>query len=111
MTASNDKRSVKRMDCKIPIPVHVSLFNSKRSIEAQLVDHCMDGISFTSDQAFFLGTAIVIRIAYSKLKDSCSNDLERLPSMRLGEVKWCRKLPGEASTAYGVGIKYYNQGY
>jgi hypothetical protein len=111
MTASNDKRNVKRMDCRIPIPVHVSIFNSKYSTEAQLMNHCMDGISFTSDQAFLLGTAIVIRIAYGKLKNTCNNDLETLPSMRLGEVKWCRKVPGEASTAYKVGIKYYFQGY
>jgi len=111
MTVSNDKISDKRMDCKIPIPVQVSIFNSRCSIEAKLVDHCMDGMSFISDQAFFLGTAIVIKIAHSKLKDSCNNDLEKLPGMRIGEVKWCKKLPVEASTAYEVGIKYYYQGY
>ena len=68
-------------------------------------------VSFISDQAFFLGTAIVIKIAHSKLKDSCNNDLEKLPGMRIGEVKWCKKLPVEASTAYEVGIKYYYKGY
>ena len=110
MNVSNNKRRNKRMDCKIPIPVHVSLFNSQCSIEAQMVDHCIDGISFITDQAFFPGSAIVIRITYSKLKDSCNSELKRLPSMIIGEVKWCRKLPIEASTAYEVGINYY-QGF
>ena len=110
MTVSNDKKSDKRMDGKNPIPVHVSIFNSKCSNEAQLVNHCMEGMTFISDQAFFVGTAIVIKIAYSKLKDSCNRDHERLPGMRIGEVKWCKKLPVEASTAYEVGIKYYYRG-
>lgn len=110
MTFSNDKGSDKRMDSNISIPVHVSIFNSKCSTEAKVVNHCMDGISLISDKAFFLGTAIVIRVDHGKLKGSCNGDLERLPSMRIGEVKWCRKLPVEASTAYEVGIKYYYQG-
>ena len=111
MAVSNEKRSGKRINRKIPIPVDVSIFNSKCSIEAQLLDHCMDGMSFISDQAFFLGTAIVIKITHGKLKDSGNSDLERLPGMRIGEVKWCKKLPVEASKAYEVGIKYYYQGY
>jgi hypothetical protein len=111
MTVPKDKRSDKRIACKIPVPVHISLFNSKHSLEAQLVDHCMNGICFMSDQAFFLGTAIIFRVAYCTLDSSGSRDLETMPSIRLGEVKWCRKLPAESSTTFGVGIQYYPQFY
>jgi hypothetical protein len=111
MTVSPKKRSGERTDCRIPIPIQVSIFNSKCSIEAQLVDHCMDGMSFISDQAFFLGTPIVIRVAHGNLEDSCNRDIERLPGMRIGEVKWCKMLPAEASKSYEVGIKYYCQDY
>jgi hypothetical protein len=111
MTVTPDKRSDKRISCKIPIPVHISFFDSKHSIKAQLVDHCMNGISFISEQDFFLGSAIIFRVAYCTLNDTGNSDLESLPSIRIGEVRWCRKLAGEASTAYGVGVKYYPQIY
>jgi len=107
MTDSKDKRSDKRIACKIPIPVHISFFNSKHSVEAQLLDHCMNGICFISEQSFFLGTAIIFRVAYCTLNGSSNSDLESLPSIRLGEVKWCRKLHAESSATYGVGVKYY----
>ncbi|MBI5590122.1 MAG: hypothetical protein HY881_06525 [Deltaproteobacteria bacterium] len=93
------------------IPIYISFFNSKYSVEAQLVDHCTDGISFISDQDFFLGSAIIFRVAPCTLKGSGYSDLEILPSIRIGEVKWCRKLPGETPTAYEVGLKYYPQVY
>jgi hypothetical protein len=111
MTASNDRRSEKRIACKIPIPVHISFFDAKHPIKAQLADHCMNGICFISDQAFFLGTSIIFRVAYCTSNGSTNDELESLPSVRLGEVRWCRKLPSESSTTYGVGVKYYPQIY
>jgi hypothetical protein len=111
MTVTHDKRSDKRIACKIPIPVHISFFDSKHSIKAQLMDHCMNGISFISDQDFFLGSAIIFRVAYCILKDTGNSDLECLPSIRIGEVRWCRKLAAESSAAYGVGVRYFPQVY
>jgi hypothetical protein len=111
MTVSEDKRSDKRMACKNPIPVHISFFDSKHSFEAQVVDHCMNGMCFISAQAFFPGSAIIFKVVYSALNGSCSTELEILPSVRIGEVKWCRKLPAESSTTFGVGVKYFPQIY
>jgi hypothetical protein len=111
MTATENKRSENRIVCKKPIPVHISLFDSKRSIEAQVVDHCMNGVCFISDRAFFPGSAILFKVVYSDLNGSCSSDLEILPSVRIGEVRWCRKISGESSTAFGVGVKYFPQIY
>ena len=111
MTVSEDKRSDKRIACKNPIPVQISVFDSTRSIEAQLVDHCMNGISFISDRAFFPGSAILFKVVYSAMNGSCSTDLEGLPSVKIGEVKWCRKLPAESSTTFGIGVRYFPQVY
>lgn len=108
MTVFTDKRSDKRVACKIPIPVHISMFNSKDSIEGLLVDYCKDGMSFVSKDAILLSTVIVSRIEYRFLNDSGNTDIERLPSMRLGEVKWCRKLSDDRSGCFGVGVKYYS---
>ena len=107
MTVSKDERSDERFDCKIPIVV--SSFNSRYTKDALLVTHWVDGISFISDEAFFLGAAVMFRIR--SFKNSSSSDLERLPSVSIGEVKWCRKFPDEASAEYEVGIKYYPQVY
>jgi hypothetical protein len=111
MTVSEDKRSDKRIACKNPVPVLISCFNSERSVEAQVVNHCMDGVSFISSQAFMPGSAIIFKVAHSTLNGSCSTDLEILPSVRIGEVKWCRKLQTESSTTFGIGVRYFPQVY
>jgi hypothetical protein len=111
MTAFTDKRSDKRVACKIPVPVHISFFNAKHSFKGFLVDHCINGMGFRSNDAFLLGTAIVFKIEYCTFNGSGNSDLERLPSIRLGEVKWCNKLPAESAASYGVGVRYYPQTY
>ncbi len=108
MTASKEKKSDERFDCNIPIVV--SPFNSRHSRDALLVTHWVDGVSFISDDAFFLGEAVMLRIR--SFKDFCSSDIGRLPSVSMGEVKWCTKLPADkAPASYEVGIKYYPQIY
>lgn len=114
MTVPEDRRHEKRFKCQIPIVV--SVFHSNDPKDALLVNHAEDGICFISKHAFFVGTAIVIKIPCCTLKDcalkdsSCS-DRETFSSIRIGEVRWCRELPDEATTAYEVGIKYYPEGY
>jgi hypothetical protein len=105
MTASEDRRLDKRIVCQIPIVV--SPFNSKDSRDALLMDYGMNGMCVQSSEAFVPGAAILIRIAYGQLKDSPGNDLQQLPSISIGEVRWCRKHPDKASRAYDMGIKYY----
>jgi hypothetical protein len=107
MTASEDNRSDKRLACKIPIPVHISAFNSSHSTEALLVDHCMKGACIVSDQSFLPGSPIIFKVAYSDVEGAGNSDLEILPSMSIGEVKWCRKLPAESPSIFGVGIQHY----
>jgi len=109
MTASADTKNDKRSDCKIPIVV--SPFNSKDFKDALLVDHSLNGITFLSKDAFFPGTAIVIRVTDGPTNDSCKRDYSKLPGNRIGEVKWCTKHAGEASTAYEVGVRYYYHAY
>jgi hypothetical protein len=109
MTVFEDRRDDNRLCCKIPIVV--SPFNSKDSMVALLVDYGTNGIGFISNDALLMGTAIVFKIAYGAVKDFHGEDLLQLPSIRLGEVKWCRKHPDDTSKAYKIGIKYYFQDY
>jgi len=109
ITASEDRRFDKRLACEIPIVV--SPFNLKDSTDAILMDHCMIGIGFLSIDAFFIGTVLVVKVAYGAFKDFHNGDLQQLPSIGIGEVKWCRKHPDDKSNAYKMGIKYYHQFY
>ena len=111
MTVFEDKRSDKRIAYNNPVPIQISLINSERSIEAQVVNHCMKGVSIISKKAFLLGSAIILKVAYRTVNGSCSTDLETLPSVSIGEVKWCRKLPAESSTTFGVGVRYFPHVY
>lgn len=111
MTVSEDKRSDKRIACNNPVPIQISRFNSERSVEAQLVNHCMNGVSIISKKAFLPGSAIIFRVAHSTVNLTWSTDFETLPSVRVGEVKWCRKLPAESSTTFGVGVRYFPHVY
>ncbi len=107
MTVSEEKRSDKRIACNNPVPIQIAFFNSERFVEAQVVDHCMNGISIITNKAFLPGSAIILRVAHSTGNGFCSTDLDILPSVSIGEVKWCRKLPAESSTTFGVGVKYF----
>jgi len=111
MTVFENKRSDKRIACNYPVPVQISFFNSNRSVEVQVVDHCMNGLSFISDRAFMPGSAILFKVAYGTVNGCFSTDLEALPSVSIGEVKWCRKLPVESSTTFGIGVRYFPQVY
>jgi hypothetical protein len=106
MTSFEDKRSDNRIACIIPIPVRISTLDSSHSIDAQLVDHCKNGACIVSGQSFFPGSSIICKVAYSNENGTGSCDLEILSSMSIGEVKWCRKLPAESPTKFGVGVKY-----
>jgi hypothetical protein len=107
MTETEDNRSYKRVACKFPIPIHISYFDSKCSIEAQVVDHCMNGMRLISSHVFFPGSPIILKVAYSHLNGTSSSDLETLPSVMLGDVRWCRKFPAESSPTFSAGIKYF----
>ena len=93
------------------VHIFVSRFNSGRSIDALLVDQCKNGICFKSNIAFLQRTAIIFRMNYRSLNTAFNSGLERLPSIGLGEITFCRKLPGEASYSYEIGMKYYPPAY
>jgi hypothetical protein len=56
------------------------------------------------NDAFLMGTAIIIKIAYGAY--SRDFNFQKLPSIRLGEVKWCSNHSDDTSNAYQIEIKY-----
>lgn len=111
MSEYPEKRRCLRKVCKIPIPVHVSFFHSLRVMEAVLIDHCLNGICFLSEHAFLERTPVVLKVDYCMVNGSDIRDLEILPSVSLGEVRWCRRHPAETSSTYGVGVQFYPEVY
>lgn len=107
MTDFIDKRSDARIAFQTAIPIRISYFNSEQFVEGILLDHCVDGMCFLSSRAFYQGAPVLFRVSYHHVDADCNCDLDRLPSMRIGEVKWCSPHPNETMPMYRTGIKYY----
>ena len=55
--------------------------------------------------------AVLIRAGTYASDDSCTCDFEGLPTITLGEIKWCREISDAVFPSYEVGIKYYGPDY
>lgn len=109
MTTSEEPIKSNGDGCRATIAV--SPFNANEFKKAFLMDHSMDGVTFLSDDAFFPGSAIVIRGANNSSNNACFSKYSGLPGLRIGEVKRCIKHAGQTSSAYEVVVKYYYLAY
>lgn len=92
MNGFKDKRSDKRIACQTALSIRISFFNSEQSVKGILVDHCMDGMCFISNHAFYEGAPLLLQVDYHHVD---------------GEVKWCCPYPDEGMPVFRTGIKYY----
>jgi len=109
MTTYKDKRSYERYPHMTPI--WLTRFNSGRWLEAQTLNHCIDGMCVQSHFYFQPGTPVLIRVKNYPPAGSCNYNFEGFPTINLGEVKWCRENPDTTPASYGVGVKYYPPEY
>ena len=109
MKTNSKKRSYKR--CAYDAPIELSCFNSGQWLEAVSVDHCKKGTGIKSNTSFLPGTTLLIRVKNYSSKVSCPCAFEGLPSLALGEVKWCRETPDSIISAFKIGVKYYAPNY
>jgi hypothetical protein len=93
------------------LPLALSVFNRAGFQEAWLVNYCQDGICAESSQQLLPGTSIQVRIDATTTAREMHARKEALfsglPTMALGEVKWCRPLDCGSSPRYRIGIRYY----
>jgi hypothetical protein len=84
-----------------------AFFNSNKYCRAKMVNYCEGGCCFETIVDYKPGASIYLRI------EDFSKKASKLPlhngfrTATLGEVKWCKEIPGLESNQYGIGVKYY----
>jgi hypothetical protein len=111
MTKHDESGCSGQTPCKHPIPINISIFNTRRSVSAHIVDHSRNEICFISKQSFLQGTPVIFRIDYKSMNAAHNHDIERLPSINVGEITSCSGLSSESSASFKVGVKFYPQPY
>jgi len=83
-----------------------SYFNQSGSFSGELLNFSPNGIYFETTQA--VKTGAIIHIVFKKYfsENLSLNDKKMLRNVCLGEVKHSQEIIKDASTYYGVGIKY-----
>ena len=108
-TSYTEKRSSER--CSYTASIRLARFNAENWLEAQTLNHSMDGMCVQSRVQFKPETAILIRVNHCVSNGSCSCDFEGLPTTTLGKIKWCREASDASSSFYEIGVKYYLPDY
>ncbi|MFC1811383.1 hypothetical protein ACFL03_01700 [Thermodesulfobacteriota bacterium] len=109
MTVYNEKRSCKR--CGHEIPIWLTRFNTGNWSEAQALNHCTDGMRIQSNFLLRPGSTVLIRMKDIQSNGLRTSDSEGLPTIVLGNVKWCRENPDANQPPYDHGIKYFAPAY
>ena len=109
MTSLGEKRSYKH--CTNEAPIRLTCFNTGCWLDAQVLNHCLEGVCVKSNFDFHPGATVLIRVEKYPSNGSRTCDLEGIPTISLGEVKWCKETPDAISSSYEVGVKYYAPEY
>ena len=92
-------------------PIWCTRLNTGCWLEAKTLNYSLEGMCVKSNVRFRPGTALLIRIDHRRSDVSFTGTFADLPTMTLGEVKWCRELPEKGFSSYDMGIKYFAPEY
>lgn len=109
MISLAEKRSYKR--CTDETPIWLTCFNTGCWIEAQVLNHCLEGVCVKTNFYFHPGATVLIRSEKHTSNVSCTCAFEGLSTISIGEVKWCRETPDEIFSSCEAGVKYYAPEY
>lgn len=104
MAKEGEERNYKR--CHYEVPIWLTGFNKIDWVEAQMSNHCLEGMCFKSNTLFKLETMVLIRINYNGWTCSDASAFEGLRTITIGVVKWCKEIHHETAYGYVTGIKY-----
>jgi len=105
MNAYTDKRACRRL--RNTAAIEFSYFNKGNCFEAQMLNHCDEGMCFKSKVILRPGATVCIRVKNFHPNDACVDDWRGLRSITLAEVKWCKKILDANEPFYEVGAQYY----
>ena len=101
MTLYDNKREYERHE--LDTPIVYAYHDSDQFFNARMCNYCKGGMGFESANAIEPGADIYIMLE-TFLPDADDADFY---DGYLAEVRWCRKLSGNNTERYNVGVKYY----
>ena len=84
-----------------------AFLNSNKYCQAKMVNYCEGGCCFESGIAYKPGASVYLRIEDFTQKAAQLTVHIGFRTATLGEVKWCKEIPGPEPNRYGIGVKYY----
>jgi len=109
MTSNIEKRACERRNHTSRIAW--SIFNQESSFDTQTLNHGLCGMCFKSSFPLQPGATLCIRVKKFNPDVSSTGLTEGLRSVTLAEVKWCSEVPGENTSQYVIGVKYFAPAY
>jgi len=109
MEQLTEKRCDERLPCRTS--VEWEYFNKHQKYRGRMLNYSQTGACIESAQALIDGATILVRLeAYrGECGADCNNRGECAwpRTISLGEVKWCRNLPGIDARRFGAGVKFH----
>jgi hypothetical protein len=91
--------------------VTFSYFNKESSYFAQALNFGSGGMCINSSLLLKPGATLCIHLKKIHPEASGTGFCEGVRFVTLGEVKWCSEVPGDKTSHYAVGVKYFEPAY
>ena len=91
--------------------VRYAYFNKKPFYSARALNLSSSGMCFRSSLFIKPGSTLYIRLEKFNPEVLKTGIWIGLRTVTLAEVKWCREVPGDGDTPYGIGVKYIEPVY
>ncbi len=98
-----EKRATQRH--RLSLPLEISYINKEKRSDAQLINHCPDGMCIRSRTGYKPGMSLVVRVKCYQSNDANIDYCEGPRSINLADVKWCEEIIDDESPYFKVGLQ------
>jgi len=98
-----EKRATQRH--RLSLPLEVSYINKRQRSDAQLIDHCADGMCIRSRIEYKPGMSLVVRVKCYQSNDADIDFCDGPKSINLADVKWCKEIVDDERPSFKVGLQ------
>lgn len=101
----NDSEKRKSPRQHLSLPLEVFYLNKKQRSDAQLINHCEDGMCIRSRIKYNPGMSLVVRVKSYRSNDADIGCYEGPRSINLADVKWYGEIMDDERPYYKVGLQ------
>ena len=104
-----EKRATPRQH--LSLPLEVSYINKRQRSDAQLINHCEDGMCIRSRIKYKPGISLVVRVKCYRSNDADIDFCEGPRSINLADVKWSEEIMDDERPYFKVGLQLLAPAY